>query len=171
MMALTRDVLAFVGAHAAWGPPLAFLLAFGESLAVISLILPTSAILLGVGAIIGAGALDFWSIWLAASLGASVGDWLSYWVGLRWGHGIMQVWPLRRYAAMLPKATRFFERWGIAGVFIGRFLGPLRATVPLAAGIAGMGIIGFQIANVMSALLWAAALLAPGSLGLHWFKS
>jgi membrane protein DedA with SNARE-associated domain len=132
-------------------------------------VLPTSAILIGVGAIIGAGALDFWPIWLGAALGASVGDWLSYWVGIRWGDGIMRVWPMRRYPHLLPKAHRFFERWGVGGVFFGRFLGPLRATVPLAAGIAGMDFVWFQLANVASAFLWAAALLAPGSFGLSFF--
>jgi len=169
MVALTQHMLAFIGAHAAWGPPLAFLLAFGESLAVISFILPTSAILLGVGAIIGAGALGFWPIWLGASLGACFGDWFSFWVGTHWGHEIMGIWPLRRYPALLPRAHRFFERWGVSGVFFGRFLGPLRATVPLAAGVAGMGFAWFQVANVASGLLWAAALLAPGAFGFHLF--
>ena len=44
----------------------------------------------------------------------------------------------------------------------GRFFGPLRAAVPLVAGIFGMPFWPFQIANFGSALLWAAVLLKLG---------
>ena len=71
---------------------------------------------------------------------------------------------------MLEKTHRFFERWGVLGVFGGRFLGPLRATIPLVAGMGGMPMLRFQIANVTSALLWAAGLLFPGAFGVAWFK-
>jgi membrane protein DedA with SNARE-associated domain len=56
-------------------------------------------------------------------------------------------------------------------VAIGRFSGPLRATVPLAAGIFEMPWLEFQIANVLSAFLWAGVLLAPGTLGVAWMLS
>ena len=45
---------------------------------------------------------------------------------------------------------------------IGRFFGPLRASVPLAAGIFEMPYWQFQIANFVSAFIWAAALLLFG---------
>jgi membrane protein DedA with SNARE-associated domain len=70
---------------------------------------------------------------------------------------------------LLPRAHAFFTKWGTAGVFFGRFLGPLRATVPLIAGICEMPKLHFQLANIMSALLWAALVLAPGHLGMRWF--
>ena len=52
--------------------------------------------------------------------------------------------------------------WGVAAVFIGRFFGPLRASVPLAAGIFRMPYWHFQLANFTSAFLWAGVLLGIG---------
>ena len=53
-------------------------------------------------------------------------------------------------------------RWGVLAIFIGRFFGPLRASVPLVAGIFAMPYWSFQIANFTSAFLWAAVLLTLG---------
>jgi len=75
---------------------------------------------------------------------------------------------------MLARGVRFFQRWGIIGIAIGRFFGPLRATVPLAAGIFQMPWLTFQLANFISAFLWAGVLLAPGAFGtsylLPWLR-
>jgi membrane protein DedA with SNARE-associated domain len=63
------------------------------------------------------------------------------------------------------------KKWGIPCIFIGRFFGPLRAVVPLIAGIFEMPFWRFQIANFSSAFVWAAVLLTLGdgiSVGLHW---
>ena len=54
------------------------------------------------------------------------------------------------------------ESWGVPSIFIGRFFGPLRASVPLAAGIFEMPYWSFQAANFISALVWSAALLLFG---------
>jgi membrane protein DedA with SNARE-associated domain len=53
-------------------------------------------------------------------------------------------------------------------VFVGRFLGPFRAIVPIAAGPQAMPWPKFQISNVVSAILWAAGILAPGFAGVRW---
>ena len=67
----------------------------------------------------------------------------------------------------MPRSHALFEKYGTAGVFIGRFFGPLRAVVPLAAGAAQMNPLPFQLANWSSALLWATVTLAPGALGMR----
>lgn len=175
MIDLSADLLPlgriteFVQDHSGWAAPVVFALAFGESLAFVSLVLPSTVILLGLGALIGAGGLSFWPIWLAAALGAAAGDWLSFAIGQWLGHDAGRIWPFSRHPTLLPRAHAFFTKWGMAGVFLGRFLGPLRATVPLIAGICGMPKLHFQLVNVASALLWAALVLAPGHLGLRLF--
>jgi membrane protein DedA with SNARE-associated domain len=63
---------------------------------------------------------------------------------------------------MLPRGMRFFERHGGKSVFIGRFFGPLRAVIPLAAGVLQMPNGWFWFANVASALVWAPMLLFVG---------
>jgi len=68
----------FVRTHEAWAAPIVFALAFGESLAFLSLLIPAWAALVGIGVLIAAsGGLNFWPIWVAASIGAALGDWLS----------------------------------------------------------------------------------------------
>ncbi|KMJ46583.1 DedA family protein [Xenorhabdus khoisanae] len=158
----------FVRAHEAWAIPIIFLLAFGESLAFISLLLPATIILLGLGALIGESGLNFWPIWIAAAAGAFFGDWVSYWFGFHYKENVGKMWPLSRHPKTLARGHRFFERWGVWGVFIGRFFGPLRAVVPLVAGICAMPKRHFQLANFASALIWAFGILAPGAFGLRW---
>ena len=82
MEAYVDQVIAFARDNAAWAPPIVFALAFGESLAFISLLIPAWGALVALGALIGSSGIEFWPVWVAASLGAALGDWLSYWIGL-----------------------------------------------------------------------------------------
>ena len=166
--AYAHQLVEFVRVHEAWAAPVVFALAFGESLAFISLLIPAWAALVAIGALIGSGELNFWPIWVAGALGAAFGDWLSYWIGFKLGPPVAHIWPLSRHPELLPKGEAFVKRWGVLAIFIGRFFGPLRASVPLVAGVLGMHWWAFQIANFTSALLWAAVLLAPGTLGLKF---
>ncbi|MGE0224930.1 MAG: DedA family protein [Acetobacteraceae bacterium] len=154
--------------HQAWAAPVVFLLAFGESLAFVSLLLPATAILFAFGGLIGAAGIPFWPIWGAAVIGAILGDWVSYWVGFHYHRQIGGMWPLSRNPDLLPRGEAFFRRWGTASVFFGRFFGPLRCVMPLIAGICEMPQMPFQIANVASALVWATGILVPGAYGVTW---
>ncbi|GJE36836.1 DedA family protein [Methylobacterium persicinum] len=167
--ALKDSTLAFVETHKAWTPVIAAVLAFCESVAVLSLFVPATVILMAVGALIGGAGLAFWPVVIGAALGAATGDWLSYEVGRWLGPGAKQKWPLNRYPAMTLKAEGFIGRWGVAAVALGRFFGPARALVPLLAGVLGMARLPFQFANVTSAAVWAFVLLAPGAGLLAWF--
>jgi membrane protein DedA with SNARE-associated domain len=165
------QVIAFVRDNAVWAPPIVFALAFGESLAFISLLIPAWGALVAIGALIGPSGINFWPVWLAAACGAALGDWLSYWIGLKLEYRVQHIWPLSRHPELIPRGERFMKNWGVPGIFIGRFFGPLRAVVPLIAGIFEMPFWRFQAANFSSALVWAAVLLTLGdgiSLGLSW---
>lgn len=166
-----RGIADFVRDHQLWAAPIVLLLAFGESLAFISLLVPAWGALVAIGALIGAADISFWPVWIAGAIGASLGDWLSYWFGFRYKEHVAQMWPLSRYPDLLPRGEAFVKNWGVPSIFIGRFFGPLRASVPLAAGIFEMPYWHFQIANFVSALVWAAVLLLFGdaiSLILEW---
>ena len=116
-------------------------------LAFISLLLPAWLALITIGGFVREGGLNFWSIWIAASVGAALGDWLSYWIGYKLKYSVQNVWPLSRHPDLIPKGEAFIRRWGALGIFIGRFFGPLRASVPLIAGIFAMPSWRFQLAN------------------------
>jgi membrane protein DedA with SNARE-associated domain len=160
--AYAQQIVDFVRAHQAWAAPIVFGLAFGESLAFISLLLPAWAALVLIGGLIGPGGLNFWHILVAGAIGAALGDWLSYWIGLKLGPPVAQIWPLSRHPDLIPRGERFVKDWGVLAIFIGRFFGPLRASVPLVAGIFVMPFWRFQFANFTSAFLWAGVLLLFG---------
>jgi len=168
--AVTQQVVEFVRAHEIWAAPIIGALAFGESLAFISLLLPAWAILVALGTVIATSGINFWPIWVAGAVGAALGDWLSYWVGVKLGPAVAHVWPLSRYPDLLPKGEAFVAKWGAPGIFLGRFSGPLRATVPLVAGIFAMPFWLFQTANFVSAFVWVAVLLTLGDVTARIFK-
>ena len=160
--AYAEQIVDFVRVNSAWAPPIVFALAFGESLAFISLLIPAWGALVAIGALIGSSGISFWSVWIAAALGASFGDWLSYWIGLKLEYSVQHIWPLSRHPDLIPRGEAFMKKWGVPGIFIGRFFGPLRASVPLIAGIFEMPFWHFQLANFTSAFVWAAVLLSVG---------
>ncbi len=159
---VVQQTVDFVRLNQAWAVPVVFALAFGESLAFISLLIPAWGALVAIGALIGSSGIKFWPVWVAAALGAAFGDWLSYWIGLKLEHAAANVWPLSRHPDLIPRGEAFMKKWGAPGIFIGRFFGPLRAVVPLVAGIFEMPFWLFQIANFSSAFVWAAMLLTIG---------
>src|ERR1700740_1960979 len=169
---LTRALAEFVRDHQAWDSPIVLLLAFGESLAFISLLIPAWGALVAIGALIGVTGISFWPVWIAGGIGAALGGWVSYWFGFKYKEQVAQMWPLSRFPEILPRGEAFVRKWGVPSIFIGRFFGPLRTSVPLAAGIFEMPYLQFQIANFVSALVWAAALLLFGDVIaqiLEWF--
>jgi membrane protein DedA with SNARE-associated domain len=164
-----RGLTEFVRAHQEWAAPVVFALAFAESLAFLSLFVPAWSALVAIGALMGAAGGSFMPLWIGGALGAAFGDWLSYWIGFRFHDRIGGWWPMSKYPTMLPRAEAFMQKWGVPGIFIARFSGPLRATAPLVAGVVQMPVIPFQLANFVSAFIWAAMLLAPGMLGVKLF--
>jgi membrane protein DedA with SNARE-associated domain len=168
---IVRSVIDFVRENQAWAAPVVFLLTFGESLAFLSLMVPGWAALVGIGALMGMSGISFWPVWIAGAMGAALGDWVSYWIGHRFKDDVARMWPLSRYPDLLPTAARFVSNWGVPSIFIGRFFGPLRAFVPLVAGIFEMPYWRFQYANFTSAFVWAAVVLSPGMFGLKMVLS
>ncbi len=60
-----QQVTEFVRLHAAWAPPIVFALAFGESLAFISLLIPAWSALVAIGALLSSSGINFWPVWIA----------------------------------------------------------------------------------------------------------
>jgi membrane protein DedA with SNARE-associated domain len=169
--AYVQELTEFVKNHEAWAAPVVFVLCFAESLAFISLLIPAWAALVAIGALISVGGLSFWPVLIAGAIGAALGDWLSYWVGLKLENRVYHMWPLSQHPDLIPAGEDFVKKWGALAIFIGRFSGPLRATVPIIAGVFAMPYGRFQIANFTSAFVWAAVLLTLGdvtSMGIKW---
>ena len=161
-------IVEFVRHNDAWAIPVVFLLAFGECLAFVSLLLPATVILFAIGGLLGASGLTLWPVWVAGCVGSALGYSVSYWVGLIYKDRIAGVWPFSAHPEMLPKGRSFFNKYGASGVFVGHFFGPLRAVVPIVAGMCAMRHLHFQLANISASVLWATGLLLPGTFGVKW---
>jgi membrane protein DedA with SNARE-associated domain len=159
---IVQPTLAFIAAHSQWAAVIMFITAFGESFAFLSLLFPGTSLLIAAGTLMSNGTLPYTPVLIGAVAGATLGDSVSYWIGRRFGGGIAKLWPFSRNPEMLPAGIRFFERHGGKSVAIGRFFGPVRAVIPLAAGLMQMPRGWFWFANVTSALVWAPMLLFAG---------
>jgi membrane protein DedA with SNARE-associated domain len=157
-----QPVLDWIARHPELAGLVVFLVAAGESLALVGIVVPGVVFMLGIGALVGLNAIDLWQALLWAAAGAVVGDWVSYWLGRHFDQQLRHVWPLSRYPKLIPQGEKFFERHGGASIFFGRFVGPLRPIVPAVAGIMHMPQGKFYVINVVSAILWAPVVILPG---------
>lgn len=160
----TQDLLGWLNTHPGWGVTIVFLVAFFESLVLIGILLPGIVILFGVGAFIGLGLLEMIPIWLAASTGAFLGDFLSYLLGHRFRGNLLDVWPFSRYPNLMERGTLFFNAHGAKSVVAGRFIGPLRPIIPSVAGMMGMKPSRFLAVDIPACITWAPSFLLPGML-------
>ncbi|AKH20794.1 bifunctional DedA family/phosphatase PAP2 family protein [Sedimenticola thiotaurini] len=157
-----QQILEWVTLHPGWSYSVIFFIAMAESLAIIGLIVPGVAIMFGIGALIASGAIAFWPAMGWAVAGAVTGDGLSFWLGRHYQQRLTTIWPFNRYPESLQRGVDFFQKYGGKSVALGRFFGPIRAVIPLIAGMLGMTPLRFVIANVLSALAWAPLYLLPG---------
>ena len=162
---LLQQIITFIQDNQVWAGPIIALLTFGESMLIIGLAIPATAILLATGTLIGSDVLSPWPIIIWGITGAILGDALSYWIGRWFGMDITRKWPLNQHRKMVARTRLFFYKYGVLSVFLGRFMGPIRSTIPAVAGIMNMSHLRFQIANVTSAIIWMPVMIMPGYLG------
>lgn len=162
MSEFLTTLLAWIGDHPFWAGIAIFAVAFSESVAVIGLLVPGVVLMFGIGALIATGTLEFWPVFCWAVAGAVAGDGLSFWLGRHFQDRLRELWPFNRHPETLQRGIGFFQRFGGKSVALGRFFGPVRAIIPLVAGMLGMQPWRFFSANLLSALAWAPAYLLPG---------
>lgn len=162
MSEIAAPILEWLNANPELAGLATFLISAGESIAIIGTIVPGTVMMTAVGALVGAGVIPFWPTLIWAILGAIVGDGVSYWLGYYFKDRVRNVWPFKTHPTLLASGVNFFHRYGGMSVFIGRFVGPVRALVPLVAGMLGVKPWRFTLANITSAILWAPIYMLPG---------
>ncbi|MDT8837529.1 VTT domain-containing protein [Paraburkholderia fungorum] len=155
-------LLHLLAGHPVWTLTVICLAAFLEAIAVIGTFVPGSTAMFLAGALVGTGSLSLGWALLSAIAGAIAGDGISFWIGKRYKARIVQLWPFRTHPQVLDAGHRFCQKHGAKSVVFARFIGPLRAIVPVVAGMLGMTPTRFYAMNVLSALLWAPAHILPG---------
>ena len=141
-----------------------FLIALTESLAIVGSIVPGSVTMTAIGILAGSGVMRIDLTFLAATLGAIAGDSSSYLLGYAYSDRLNNIWPFYRYPNWLRYGKEYFAKHGGKSVLIGRFVGPLRSIIPVIAGMMHMSHWRFYIANIISAIAWAALYVLPGVL-------
>lgn len=143
-----------------------FLIALIEAVAVIGVVIPAVPLLFVLCVLAAHAEVSLISLFAAGIAGAMLGDWISYAMGRGFKMRVHTVWPFSRYPDWLERSEAFVESHGGKSIILGRFIGPLRAFVPMAAGIFRMKPVYFLWMNFLSALVWAPFHLLPGySLG------
>ena len=128
--------------------------------------LPTSILLMTVGALLVEGDISaaeafFWSLG-----GAVAGDQLGFAVGRFGGQGVRNyVANKPRLEAQLAKAEAYSARWGAMGVFLTRWLiSPLGPMVNVVSGLARMRWLTFLAWDIAGETIWVGGYLALGYL-------
>jgi membrane-associated protein len=150
---------------APWLLLLAFLLPFGETVALLDVIVPGELGLIVVGAAARVAGVPLVAVIGVASVGAFLGDSTSWFIGHRWGTALLRRWaPVwQRMEAPLARAEDHFARYGGPTVFGARFVGPLRALVPLVAGTSGMTYRRFVPWNALASIAWVSLVVVLGA--------
>lgn len=164
MSAYLHLLITAIGDHRLLIYALVALLALSESLPLVGALVPGTALILSISALVPSGAVALLPLLGMAILGAIVGDGLSYWLGHHYQDRLIRWWPFTRHPQLLPRGAAFFHRHGGKSVFLARFTPGVRAVVPLVAGILRMPVARFYSVNIVSALVWAPVHIIPAAL-------
>ncbi len=135
--------------------------AFIESFALIGVIIP-GVVLLAVISGMAASTLSVFELVLIAYVASFLADILSFLLGTGVSKSIDKLWPFNKYPNLLVQGRSFVRRFGILGVFVGKFIGPIRPLLPLTAGSLGMNFKYFLTVEIFSSFLWALLYTVPG---------
>lgn len=152
-----------------WTYLLVGVLAFLETGAFIGLIAPGETALIVGGVVAGQGRISLVTVIGIAWACAVAGDCASYALGRRLGQPFLHRHG-PRFGLTEPRVHQvelFFDRHGGKAIFIGRFVGIVRAVAPFLAGSGRMPFRRFFPYDVLGAGLWASTFLVLGYLFWH----
>jgi membrane protein DedA with SNARE-associated domain len=146
-----------------WGYVLLGLATMLEASAFIGLAVPGEAALLFAGFLAQQGRLSLALAITVAFVGAVAGDSIGYEIGRHGGERLRRT-RVGRWIGdeRWDSAHRLLQRHGALAVFLGRFLGVVRAMVPAVAGDARLPYLKFLLWNVLGAAAWSTATVLVG---------
>jgi membrane protein DedA with SNARE-associated domain len=165
MQAWVDGFIAFIERNQEWLPLIMVAFAAAETTAFLSFLVPSTAVLASVGALVATGAVSFLPLWIGATIGALIGSTFSYWLGWRYGAAMLAVRPLKDYPEMVEKAQATFEKYGSVTILIGHFTTIFRPVVFLMAGASRMAPARFMAWNTLGCVAWAYLIPKLGQFG------
>ncbi len=124
------------------------------------------------GALASQGKLNFIFVVVVCSVANLTGSLIAFWLTRRYGERVV-LSRAGRWAGLsrghLRLANRFFERFGLWAVFVGRLLPIVRTYISFPAGLSRIGYARFTLATLAGAIPWNFALAYAGlKLGQHY---
>ncbi|MEM1270569.1 MAG: DedA family protein [Bacteroidota bacterium] len=122
------------------------------------------------GYLAGQGVLNLPAVVVLSTVGGALGFMTMFALGARAGETVRDPSQLRWFPKQgLLKASTSLQAWGIAVVYVNRFLSGLRSVISLAAGMAKMKSGPVWIASTVSSLVWCALIAYAGyAVGDNW---
>jgi len=168
-----RDLEAFVVAYGPWVYALLFLIVFVETGLVVMPFLPGDSLMFIVGALCGAGLMNYGiavPILLAAAI---LGDQCNFSIGRYFGPKVFQWEDSRLFnRRAFDQAHAFYEKYGGITIVLARFMPFLRTFAPFVAGVAEMTRRKFTFYDVTGGALWVGSVTLAGYLfgNIPWVK-
>jgi undecaprenyl-diphosphatase len=156
------SITAWLTLNPSWLGAAIFLVSCLECLAIAGIIIPGTVALFAIAALAGSGILPLSEALLLGFLGGLLGDFVSYFLGRRFHQNIRRLPGLRHHPEWMTGAETYFQRYGIASLLVGRFIGPLRPMLPMVAGMFDMPFVRFAGVSVIAAAGWSVAYILPG---------
>lgn len=154
---------AISGLSSPWAYVLIAALACAESAAFVGLVIPGETALLLGGFLAATGRVSLTTMIVAAAVGAIVGDSAGYEIGRQVGPAVRRSRLGRRIGeSRWARAEAYLARHGGRAVFLGRWVGLLRALVPTLAGMTRLPFRTFLAYNVAGGLTWAPTFVLLG---------
>ncbi|WP_287743475.1 DedA family protein [Diaphorobacter sp.] len=158
-----KHLAVFVASYGPWVYALLFIIVFVETGVVVMPFLPGDSLLFVVGALSGAGLMNFplaCAVLLAAAI---LGDQCNYSIGRYFGPKVFQ-WESSRWfnKKAFDQAHAFYERYGGITIVLARFMPFIRTFAPFVGGVAAMGRGKFTAYNVGGAVLWVVGICTAG---------
>ncbi|MDH0647201.1 bifunctional DedA family/phosphatase PAP2 family protein [Pseudomonas sp. GD03858] len=156
------SLTAWLGANPQWLGLAIFVVACVECLAIAGIIVPGTVLLFAVAVLAGSGAFSLGETLLLGFFGGMLGDAISYGIGKYFHQNIRRLPLLRSHPQWIGSAEAYFQRYGIASLLVGRFIGPLRPMLPMVAGMFDMPLPRFIAVSLVAGAGWSVAYLLPG---------
>jgi membrane protein DedA with SNARE-associated domain len=124
------------------------------------------------GALAARGNLNFILVVLVSSVANLAGSLIAFYLTRRFGEKVI-LSRAGRWMGLskghLRLANRFFDRWGLWAVFLGRLLPIVRTYISFPAGLSKIGYVKFTIVTLLGAIPWNFGLAYAGFLlGQHY---
>lgn len=132
--------------------------------------LPSDALVLFVGSLVGMGTIDFTVALIATTVGSTLGFVVMYKVGDWFGLRILETGKVPFIPVdKVHRVEGWFRKYGYVLIVVNRFLTGTRAVVSFFAGMSELPLTATTILSFVSALVWNLLLLFAGKeLGENW---